>query len=414
MNAHHHRRTNCRLCQGVKLSHVFSLAPTPPANAFVDGIGLKLAQPVFPLDLFFCENCAHLQLLDVVDPDLLFHNYVYVSGTSPTYVKHFEDYAADCITQFALATGDLAVDIGSNDGTLLGFFQDCGLEILGIDPAKKIAAQASNNGIETWPMYFDADTASEIHAQKGPASIVTANNMFAHADDLVGITDAIRAMLAGDGVFVFEVSYLAEVFKKTLFDTIYHEHLAYHSVQPLEEFFIARGMELISVVTVPSHGGSIRGVVQLEAGPHQSDGSVDSLIEQERKLKIDRAETWAGYGEKIEVIGGELRALLSELKQAGNSIAGFGAPAKATTLMYQFGIGADIIDFIVDDSPLKQGLYTPGKHIPVVPAREIYGRMPDYLLILAWNFAESIITNHAEFRNQGGHFIVPLPTVEVF
>jgi len=387
--------------------------PTPPANAFVEEIGLQAVQPEIPLDLFFCEDCAHLQLLDVVDPEVLFRNYVYVSGTSPSFVQHFEDYATDCVARYSLAADDLAVDIGSNDGTLLRCFKDRGLGVLGIDPAEKIAAKATEAGIETWPMFFSSATAAEIHAQKGAAAIVTANNVFAHADDLAGIAAAVRTLLAGDGVFVFEVSYLADVFQKTLFDTIYHEHLAYHSVQPLQRFFVERGLELFSVQRVPSQGGSIRAAVQLAGGPHRPDGSVDALIRQERDSKIDKAETWTGYGAKIDAIGGELRSLFAEIKGAGKSIAGYGAPAKATTLMYQFGIGTDIVDFIVDDSPLKQGLYTPGKHISVVPASEIYLRKPDYLLILAWNFAEPIIAGHAEFRSQGGRFIVPLPKVEV-
>jgi len=181
----------------------------------------------------------------------------------------------------------------------------------------------------------------------------------------------------------------------------------------LVRFFTARNMQLFSVQRVPSHGGSMRCAVQLADGPHRADGSVEALVQGERILKIDRAETWRGYGAKINTLGEELRAMLAEIKQQGKTIAGFGAPAKATTLMYHFDIDAGDIDFIVDDSPLKQGLFTPGKNIPVVSASEIYVRNPDYIVILAWNFAAPIIAGYAEFQNRGGHFIVPLPKLEV-
>ena len=212
------RRDTCRLCSSTHLTKVLSLTPTPPANAFVADTALDKKQPTFPLDLFFCEDCTHVQLLDVVDPELLFANYVYVSGTSPVFVKHFQDYASNIAEHFVdNPSNGLAVDIGSNDGTLLAQFKSLGLDVLGIDPAREIARQATVNGIETWPEFFSVDLAAKILAERGQAKVVTANNVFAHADDLAGITKGVRSLLAPDGVFVFEVSYLVDVFEKTLF-----------------------------------------------------------------------------------------------------------------------------------------------------------------------------------------------------
>jgi SAM-dependent methyltransferase len=414
-SGHCYRRDTCRLCGSRQLTLVLALTPTPPANAFVSADALAEKQPAFPLDLFFCDDCAHVQLLDVVDPELLFANYVYVSGTSPVFVKHFEDYAATIVERFVPEpNGSLVIDIGSNDGTLLTQFKALGLDVLGIDPARDIAAAATANGIETLPMFFNAELAGEIKARHGAAQVITANNVFAHADDLAGITRGIQSLLAHDGVFVFEASYLVNVFEDTLFDTIYHEHLAYHSVKPLAAFLASHGMELIAAERVSSHGGSLRGIAQLAGGPHQADGSVAALIQHEADLGLHQADTLCAFGNKIEALKGQLTVVLEELKSAGKTIAGFGAPAKATTLMYHFGIGPEMIDFIVDDSPLKQGLYSPGMHIPVLPSEAIYSKKPDAIVILAWNFAEPIIHNHARYRDHGGKFIVPLPSVEVF
>lgn len=413
MTTDSYRRTTCRLCGSPELEEVLKLQPTPPANAFVAAELVGTEQPVFPLDVFFCASCGHVQLLDVVDPKILFENYVYVSGTSPVFVKHFENYANDVLGRFQPPEGSLVVDIGSNDGTLLSFFQKAGHKVLGVDPAKDIAARATENGIETRCDFFTDELAQSVKQTHGPAHVISANNVFAHADDLTGIVNGVRELLAPNGVFVFEVSYLVDVFEKTLFDTIYHEHVAYHSVNPLKAFFASNGMELISADRIDSHGGSLRGVAQLAGAGRSVQGSVSNLIKLEASLGLDRAETLKDFGRKIEDIKNQLTNILHHLKAEGKTIAGFGAPAKATTLMYHFGIGPDLIDFIVDDSPLKQNLFAPGLHIPVLPSAAIYDKKPDAVVILAWNFAEPIMANHQQYLDNGGQFIVPLPMVSV-
>ncbi|RAU23594.1 SAM-dependent methyltransferase [Paramagnetospirillum kuznetsovii] len=411
--ANHHRRDTCRLCGGKHLSLVVKLAPTPPANAFVPAAERAREQERFPLDVFFCDDCAHVQLLDVVDPRVLFEHYVYVSGTSPVFVKHFEDYAGFVMERFKPVSGGLVLDIGSNDGTLLSFFQKAGMTVLGVDPAQEIAAAACARGIETLCGFFGADMGAEIAANRGKAQVITANNVFAHIDNLAGVVDGVRALLAPAGVFVFEVSYLVDVVRDTLFDTIYHEHLDYHSVGPLVRFFAAKGMQLVEAIRVGSHGGSLRGIAQLKGGPHAVGASVAAAVAEEERLGLDKAETLRAFSRDIDALGAELGGLLRDLKGQGKRIAGFGAPAKATTLMYHFGIGPDLVDFIIDDSPLKQGLFTPGMHVPVLSSSAIAEQKPDYLVILAWNFAAAIIAKNAAFRESGGKFIIPIPKVEV-
>ncbi len=409
----HRRRETCRLCGGRDLVEVLTLTPTPPANAFVAPARRDEAQPCYPLNAHFCETCAHLQLLDVVDPEELFRDYVYVSGTSPVFVKHFDTYAADMVARFGLRAGARVLDIGSNDGTLLKCFRTRGLEVLGVDPARDIARRAAADGLETWPEFFTPETGRRVRDLHGPQNLVTANNIFAHADDLAGIVDGLRAALAPDGVFVFEVSYLLDVVQKTLFDTIYHEHLAYHSVKPLRRFFAEREMTLFDVQRVDSHGGSIRGFVRHADGPQAIRSAVGDLEAAEAAAGLHDAATFRAFSRRIDGLKRDLTRLLADFKAEGKRVAAFGAPAKATTLLYHFDLGPETIDFVVDDSPLKQGLLTPGKHIPVVPSGTLYETRPDVVVILAWNFAPAIIDKHRAFLDHGGRFVVPLPELEV-
>jgi len=406
----HHRRSRCRLCNGDGLESVLSLTPTPPANAFVSAEQVKTPQACFPLDIYFCHDCGHSQLLDVVDPGAMFGHYVYVSGTSPKFVAHFVEYAQDVIERLKLKPGDLVVDIGSNDGTFLKCFQDAGMRVLGIDPAEEIAAQANEDGIETLHGFFTPKMALEIREKYGPASAISANNVFAHIDDLESIVEGVRDLLAPEGGFIFEVSYLLDVYENTLFDTIYHEHLDYHRVGPLRRFFEKNGMAFIDAQRVETHGGSLRGYVGHGSQGVPPAAILDELEALEQKAGLDKPVALQGFSRKIDLCGEELKDLLASLKKDGKSIAGYGAPAKATTLMYHFGLDANTISFIVDDSPLKQGLYSPGLHVPILPSRALYERKPDYVVILAWNFAEAIIENNRDFLKAGGHFIVPLPT----
>ncbi|MEE2746179.1 MAG: class I SAM-dependent methyltransferase [Pseudomonadota bacterium] len=413
MNNDCYKREACRLCGGTSLVLVIALTPSPPANAFVPPEEVGHMQKVYPLDVYFCKSCGHVQLLDVVDPDQLFSKYVYVSGTSPVFVKHFNAYAKDVIERYKLKPESLVVDIGSNDGTFLRNFYEAGFRTIGVDPAEKIAGAASMEGIETIVAFFNKKISEKIKVKYGKASIITANNVFAHADNLVEFLEGASYLLDDKGVFLFEVSYFLDVLEKTLFDSIYHEHLAYHTLKPLVRFLYENGFEMINVQRTNAHGGSLRCAAQLVGGSWIVERTVEDLIIEEEQKAIHSLKTLSSFEKKISVIKKQVSNLLRELKQQGKVVAGFGAPAKSTTLMYHFGIGVDTVHFIVDDSPLKQGLYSPGLHIPIVGSDELRIRKPDYLIIFAWNFADSIIANNSAYSAGGGKFIVPLPKLRV-
>ena len=289
------------------------------------------------------------------------------------------------------------------------------MKVLGIDPARKIAEEASKKGIPTLAEFFTPELAQRLRREGWQPAVITANNVFAHADDLAGIARGVRQLLRPDGLFMFEVSYLLDVFEKGLFDTIYHEHLSYHAVKPLVPFFRKNGLRLTGARQVESHGGSLRGIVQTEASGILPELEVELRVAQEEAAGLFRPEAYEAFSKKISDRGEELKQLLLKLKKEGKRIAGFGAPAKATTLMYHFGLGPDLLEAIIDDSPWKQGLYTPGHHIPVVPAGRLADpqNRPDYCLILAWNFAEPIIKKQEAYRQAGGRFIVPLPELAI-
>lgn len=407
------KKTKCRLCQSADLVSVLKLASTPPANAFISKEKLQIKQKKYPLEIFFCKNCFHVQLTEVVNPKELFENYVYVSGTSSVFVDHFLNYAKDIVQRFNPSIDQYVLDIGSNDGTLLKFFKSMGYSVIGIDPAKEISKKASKEGINTINGFFNLESSRIIEKKYSKASVITANNVFAHCDDLSGMTEAISNLLAPRGIFVFEVSYLVDVYQKTLFDTIYHEHLSYHSVSPLINFFKSKKMELIDVKKVNTHGGSIRCVVKNREDSPEINDSVKTFVDFENSLSFDKSETFVNFARQIKERKQELNEFLFRIKSEGKSIAGFGAPAKATTLMYEFGLNNDILDFIVDDSPLKQELFSPGLHIPIYSSSFLDTLKPDYLLILAWNFSDSIIKKNKKFHESGGKFIIPLPKFEV-
>ncbi|MEM7406260.1 MAG: class I SAM-dependent methyltransferase [Pseudomonadota bacterium] len=403
---------SCRLCGSNELTTALELAATPPANAFQPTAAAATALARYPVRVNQCARCSHAQLAHVVDPEVLFGDYVYVSGTSAAYIAHLENFQLSASAMLALDERDLVVEIGSNDGTLLGFFKAAGQRIVGVDPARAIAASANANGIPTINGFFDLALARDIRAEHGPARLIAANNVCAHIDDLSGVLEAISALLADDGEFWFEVSYLRAVMSDTLFDTIYHEHLDYHRLEPLAGFFARAGFVLWDAEPITTHGGSVR-VRVARAGVREPSARVASLIGEERAMGLHRLTAWKQLQASIERAGVALTAALDQLESAGLSGAGYGAPAKATTLMHQFGLSAERLQYIVDDSPWKQGLHTPGLGIPVVASDHARAHPVDYLLVLAWNFAGPIVANNTWFSKKGGRFVIPLPELLV-
>jgi hypothetical protein len=403
-------KDRCRMCDGSELRIVMSLAPTPPGNNFLREQDLGKRETSYPLELHLCMTCSHVQLGHVVDPRILYQNdYPYVSATSAVFVQHLRDYANDMVARFGLPAGSLVADIGSNDGTCLGFFKQLGMNVVGIDPATQIAARATAAGIPTVADFFSHELARRLRREHGPARFITSHNACAHIDRLDDVMRGVAHWLAEDGLFVLEVGYLVDVYSNLWFDTIYHEHLDYHTVAPFRALFARTGLEMIAVQRVSPQGGSIRVMAQKAGGNRSPDSSIEECIALERQLGLHQPESFQRYRERIESVGARLRGILEGLRRDGRSLAAFGATTKGTTLLSTFGIGAGSIAFIVDDNPLKQGLYSPRLHIPVVGPERLHQRRPDYLLILAWNFAEPIMAKLSTYAAAGGRFIIPMP-----
>lgn len=412
MNITVSRRSTCRLCDGGNLELVVPLAPTPVAEKYVTSAELNQQTPVYPLDLHLCMDCGHVQLLDVVDPEFLFDNYTYESGNTKPLVQHFDEVAGAVCTRYGLAPNSLVVDVGSNDGSLLRPFQKRGRRVLGVDPAREIAQKATQAGIPTLPNFLTLDVARQIKSRHGPASAVCAFNVFAHADNLGGMADAIKEMLAPGGVFVFEVSYLLDVLDRMLLGTIFHEHLSYHSIKPMVAFLRRHGMELIDVQRVMIQGGSIVGTAQVAGGPHPVGKIVPELLELERQRGLDRPQTLKDFAAQLRKVREQLGGMMADYKRLGKTVCGYGAARSGTTLIAQMNLGK-VISFIVDDSPDKQNKFSPGDHIPIFPSKTLYERKPDYAFILAWIHAQRIIENNQPYLAQGGHFIVCFPQMQI-
>jgi SAM-dependent methyltransferase len=406
-------KDTCRICRGTKLSKVLSLGPTPLANAFLGEGEKREAEVYFPLDVYLCRECGLVQLLDVVSPEVLFKDYVYVSSTSPVFVRHFKDFAKSAAKRFGLGRRSLVVDIGSNDGILLKPFKEQGVRVLGVEPDKRIAQLARKTGIDTVVTFWSPVAAENIVRHHGRADLVTATNVLAHIDDIHAVVRGVEALLKPDGMFMIEVPYLGDFLRKNLFDTVYHEHLSYFSLSALAAFLKRAGMKLIDVERIPTHGGSLRVFAATARSHHAVHARVGKLLTREKAQRLHRVKTFERYTLRILENREKLLALLSGLRRRGKRIAGYGAPAKGNTLLNFFSVGPELITYIVDDSQRKQGMYTPGKRIPVVSAQQLRTDPPDYLLLIAWNFAESIMQKQQAFKKSGGKFIIPVPTPRI-
>ena len=405
----HTHNTTCRICASPEVELFLSLGDQPPVDNFVTA-ELRGAEARYPLDVYMCKSCGLVQLLDVVPSDELFHNeYAYFSAASAPLVRHFESYAADIKANYVLP-GDLVVDIGSNDGSLLQFFLP-DYRVLGVEPALNTALVARKNGIETLTEFFTQSVAENIVASHGKAKVVTANNVFAHIDDIKEVVRGVKALLADDGVFVFEAHYLVDLIEKTEFDTVYHEHLCYYSVKPLQLLFQQFGMVVTDVQRVKQHGGSIR--VFVRNVPAEVKESVARLMELERSRGLHSIEAFRGFQARVEEIRTVLVREVRNARAAGKRVVGYGAPAKGNTLLNFCEFTATDIDYITDTTPQKIGLYTPGSHIRVVSPDILKQDTPDYVLLLAWNYRDFILKKELELRERGAKFIIPIPNVQI-
>lgn len=404
------KQIKCRLCLSPLGDVVLNFGLTPLPNEYPEA---PRSQDMFPLEVCRCTVCGHYQLNEQIDPERVFRHYLFVAGTSPVNVEHFRNYAVDMVNYHFMKPGAKVLDIASNDGTLLQHFKSLGMDVLGIDPAINLAEEATRNGIKTIPEFFTEESAIEIRKQYGQFDLITANNVFAHVPDMIGFTKGIKKILAPEGLYTFEVSYFGDVVSKMLFDTVYHEHTSYHTVKPLIEFFHNYGLQLYRADSIDTHGGSIRMFVAHNTWRQPSSSLYDSfrrlnkILEKEQSISTNVVQ----LQQNIQILSQTLKTKLISCKDQGKSIAIYGTPAKATTLSYALNLDPKMFDFAVDDAPLKQGRYTPGKHIPILHPNAIYERRPDVLLVLAWNFADSIIKKHSTFK---GKWIVPIPELREY
>jgi hypothetical protein len=391
---------------------VVKLEPIPLSeNYTLDSESGKKA-PRFPVDVYMCADCGHVQQLDVIDSQSLWEGYTYYSGQAKGMLEHFEQVAAKVIDTYRPPAGALIVDVGSNDGSLLKPFKKAGFRVLGIDPAREIARHAADSGIPTIPELMSLDLARRIRNRHGPAHVVCVFNAYAHADNMVEMTEGIRHMLHDNGLFFFEVQYLVDIIDKVLIATIFHEHMSHHSVKPMTKFLDRHGMELIDGERIPVQHGSLIGTVQLKGGKRRVKDSVRQLLSLEAERRLDKLETLKSFGAEIKRLRERTSKLAHEWKKADLSIAGYGAARSGPTLISQLGL-AGVIDYIVDDHPQKVNKYSAGDGIPIVPTAELCKRMPQYTVILAWVHARKIIESNREYLNKGGHFIVLCPKTRI-
>jgi SAM-dependent methyltransferase len=403
----------CIICRGKKLIKYLSLGKSALANSYLTKEKLNKPELKVPLEVYYCENCHLAQLLDIVDRKLLFSEYAYFSSTSPQLLQHFDQYAQAVSERFPAQTKKLVLEIASNDGILLKGFMARGARVLGIDPARNIARVANKEGVETIPEFFGTTLAPKVLAKYGKAGVVTANNVLAHTDDVHDIVAGVKQLLDEQGVFVFQVKYLGDLLAKNEFDTTYHEHISYFSLLPLTFLLRKHAMEVFDVEHVETEGGSLRVYAAHSPSPFPINTSVGEFLERERADGLDRPETYLKFAKQPQMVKEKLREMLKDLKQQGKKIAGYGASAKGNALLQYCGIGSETINYITDTAPSKQGKYTPGTHIPIVPPERLREETPDYILLLAWNYAPSILKKEEQFRKGGGKFIIPIPKPHV-
>lgn len=402
----------CRSCGHPELTRVLDLGLQPLANNYPRPEDLQKPEPRFPLCLAVCPRCWLMQITDLVPPVTLFSEYLYFSSFSDAMLRHARQAAERYIREFNLGPHSFVIEIASNDGYLLQNFVAARVPCLGIEPATNIARVAREKGIPTLEAFFGLALAQQLASEGRTADLVLGNNVFAHAPDTNDFVAGLAAILRPRGRVILEFPYGVDFLERTEFDTIYHEHVFYFTLTPLIPLFQRHGLEIFHVERIPIHGGSLR-LFAGRRGEHPVHDSVPALLAEEQKHGIQTPNPYRHFAHRVTQLRDELRRLLHQLKSRGHRLAAYGAAAKGTTLLNYYGIGTDLLEFVADRSPYKQGRLMPGVHLPIRPPEALLEEHPDYTLLLAWNFADEILAQQEPYRKAGGRFILPIPEVRV-
>lgn len=415
MKAPYYRKVeSCRVCKSHGLELYLDLGEIPLVNSLIEANDIEKKEPMFPLEVVYCGNCSLSQLSVVVDPKVMFSNYVYRSSISKTLQQHFSEMAKKMLDIFNSDSEILVVDIASNDGCLLRQFKMNGFNnVIGIEPAKNLADIANASEIKTINSFWAVDVAEEIKSKHGKAKVITATNVFAHVDNLHSFLEGIVILLDEDGLFIVEVPYLSDLIEKNEFDTIYHEHLSYFLLKPIKMLFEGFSLKVVGIDKHPIHGGTIRiyaSKMDIKVNAHKSLGQ---FLEFEKDKGLYNIKTYKDLSKKVGKVKEGLLLILNRLKRENKKVAAYGASAKGNVLLNYCGINSSLIKFIVDDTPEKQNKLAPGSRIPIKDASILEREKPDYLVLLAWNFAEELMNKTKSHQERGGKYIIPIPEVKI-